>query len=211
MVSFDVSSLFTNVPIEDTLDFMKNYLQSHTVDMPFNSDVLLKLIELCTNNAYFSCNGNFFQQKRGLPMGSCISPVLSNIYMEFFERYLLPSIVNFELVWLRYVDDVFAVLLDNIDLDNFLASLNRLSPSIKFTIEKETNNSIPFLDVEVIRGNLKFTVNPLIQNYLFMLSQAILIRLKKQPLIIYFKEPINYVIHNSLIMKLNSFIKSLKI
>ena len=54
--------------------------------------------------------------------------------MEFFERYLLPSIVNFELVWLRYVDDVFAVLPDNIDLDNFLASLNRLSPSIKFTI-----------------------------------------------------------------------------
>ena len=37
------------------------------------------------------------------------SPVLSNIYMEFFERYLLPSTVNFELVWLRYVDDVFAV------------------------------------------------------------------------------------------------------
>ena len=78
-------------------------------------------------------------------MGSCISPVLSNIYMEFFERYLLPSIVNFELVWLRYVDDVFAVLPDNIDLDNyFLASLNRLSPSIKFTIEKESN-IIPYL------------------------------------------------------------------
>ena len=36
-------------------------------------------------------------------------------------------------------------------------------------------------------------------------------KIKKQPLIIYFKEPINYVIHNSLIMKLNPFIKSLKI
>ena len=136
MVSFDVSSLFTNVPIEDTLDFLKNYLQSHTEDMPFNSDVLLKLIDLCTNNCYFSCNGNFFRQKRGLLMGSFISPVLSNIYMEFFERYLLPSIVNFELVWLRYVDDVFAVLNDDIDLDHFLTSLNRISPSIKFTIEK---------------------------------------------------------------------------
>ena len=68
-ISFDVSSLFTNVPIEDTLDFLKNYLQSHTVDMPFNSDVLLKLIELCTNNCYFSCNGNFFSTKERLANG----------------------------------------------------------------------------------------------------------------------------------------------
>ena len=66
MVSFDVSSLFTNVPIEDTLDFFLNYLQSHTVDMPFNSDVLSKLIEQCTNNCYFSCNGNFFPTKERL-------------------------------------------------------------------------------------------------------------------------------------------------
>ena len=43
-----------------------------------------------------------------------------------------------------------------------------------------------------------------------MLSQVILIRLKKQQLIIYFKEPIDYVTHNSLIMKLNSFMKYLK-
>ena len=41
----------------------------------------------------------------------------------FSKKYLLPYIVKFELVWLRYVDDVFAALPDNIDLDNFLASL----------------------------------------------------------------------------------------
>ena len=94
-------------------------------------------------------------------MGCCNSQVLSNMYMEFFERYLLPSIVNFELVWLRYVDDVFAVLPDNIDLDNFLASLNRLSP-IKLTIEKESKISILFLDVDVIRGE---DINPQFKIY----------------------------------------------
>ena len=66
---------------------------------------------------------------------------VANIYMEFFERYLLPSIGNFKLVWLRYVNDVFAVLPDIIDLDNFLASLNRLSHSIKITIEKKSTNT----------------------------------------------------------------------
>ena len=47
---------------------------------------------------------------------------------------------------------ILILLPDNIDLDNFLASFNKLSPSIKLTIEKESNNSIPFLDVQVIRG-----------------------------------------------------------
>ena len=107
---------------------------------------------------------------------------------------------------------MLAVLPDNIDLDNFRASLNRLLP-IKFTIEKESNNAISFSDVDVIETtvrNLKFTVNPLIQIYISMLSHVILIRLKKQQLIIYFKEPIDYVTHNFLIMKLNSFMKYLK-
>ena len=64
-------------------------------------------------------------------MGSRISTVLSNIYMGFFERYLL-FIANFDLSWLRCVDDVFAVLPDNIYLDNFLTSCNGLSP-MRFT------------------------------------------------------------------------------
>ena len=61
-----------------------------------------------------------------------------------------------------------AVLPDNIDLDNFLALLNRLSTSIKFTIEKESNNSIPFLDVEAIRGeNNRPQFNPLVPEFFF--------------------------------------------
>ena len=86
-------------------------------------------------------------------MGSPLSPVLSNIYMEYFEKHLLPSIVDFEIIWFRYVDDVFAIIPNNVNIDAFLNSLNNLSHSIKFTTEKEANNCLPFLDVQVMRGN----------------------------------------------------------
>ena len=121
--------------------------------MPFNCDVLLKQVKLCTDNCFFYCNGQFVRQIRGLPMGSPLSPLLSNIYMEYFEKQLLPFIVDFEIIWFRYVDDVFAVIPNNLNLDAFVNSLNNLAPSIKFTTEREANNCLPYLAVQVMRGN----------------------------------------------------------
>ena len=155
LVSFDVDSLFTNVPVEETLSFLRNHLQTNPLNLPFSIDIFLELIDLCAKKCLFYCNNRYYNQIRGFPMGSCLSPILSNLFMEYFERDLLPSVVDFELVWYRYVDDVFAVIPNTVDVDNFLSKLNCLVPSIKFKIEKENNNSLPFLDLLVIRNHHK--------------------------------------------------------
>ena len=95
-------------------------------------------------------------------------------------------------------------------------NINRLSPSIKFSIEKEYNNSIPFLDVEVIRGEnnrpqFKIYRKPTHSNLYIHAFSGHSDKIKEAAINNIFQEPINYVIHNSLIIKLNSFIKSLKI
>ena len=74
MVSFDVKSLFTNVPLDQTLNFSKGHSNDNPIDLPFNNSVLIDFIKLCVDNCYFTCNGQFFRQIRGLPMGSCLSP-----------------------------------------------------------------------------------------------------------------------------------------
>ena len=95
-------------------------------------------------------------------MGSCLSPVLSNIFMEFFESELLPNVLDVNsCVWLRYVDDIFCILPDTTNLDELLQKLNGLHNNIKFKIEIENNNVLPFLDVTVIRNinnNLSFKI-----------------------------------------------------
>ena len=88
----------------------------------------------------FYCNNRYYNQIRGFPIGSCLSPILSNLFMEYFERDLLPSVVDFELVWYRYVDDVFAVIPNSVDVDNFLLKLS----SFHQIQDKENNNSLPF-------------------------------------------------------------------
>ena len=49
--------------------------------------------------------------------------------------------------YLRYVDDILAAFDNEQDSLNFLNFLNNRHPNIKFTIEKQINHSIAFLDV----------------------------------------------------------------
>ena len=91
-------------------------------------------------------------------MGNCLSPVCCILYMEFFEKYLLRTILPDDIIWYRYVDDVLCLWPE--DLDNFVCQLNNLVPSIEFSIEEEIDCKIQFLDVliERVEHNFKFTI-----------------------------------------------------
>ena len=94
-------------------------------------------------------------------MGSPLSPVLVNLYMEMFETELLPAILPPSVTWYRYIDDIFSVWLDALSgFDDFLQRLNNLVPSIKFKVEWEVDNKLPFLDILLhnVDGSLKFSV-----------------------------------------------------
>ena len=65
-------------------------------------------------------------------MGSPVSPVLANIYMESFEDGALSSAVNPPRWWKRFVDDTF-VILKNDHKEEFLQHINSVDPSIQFT------------------------------------------------------------------------------
>ena len=56
----------------------------------------------------------------------------------------------------RYVDDTFAVFNNEEDCNTFFIHLNSLHPSLLFTYEKESNHSLPFLDVLVERHDSEF-------------------------------------------------------
>ena len=87
----------------------------------------------------------------GAPMGSPVSSVVANIFMERLEEVVLRTAVAFQLrIWKRYVDDVFSIVLRN-GLDRMLVHLNGIDDNTKFTIEQEEGMCLPFLDVSVRR------------------------------------------------------------
>ena len=87
--SYDVSALFTSVPIDPAFNIIKDLLDKDTIlkerTVMEVVDIIL-LLEFCLKNTYFSFQGQFYEQVEGAAMGSPVSPIVANLYMEYFEQ-----------------------------------------------------------------------------------------------------------------------------
>jgi len=88
-------------------------------------------------------------------MGSPLGPVLANIFVGFHECRLFDNTAK-PGVYLWYVNDSFIIFGSELDCDHFQEKFNLLHPALKFTIEKEQNNSLHFLDVLVEKEGTGF-------------------------------------------------------
>nr|XP_054775285.1 uncharacterized protein LOC129283541 [Lytechinus pictus] len=155
LVSFDVVSLFTSVPVDQACDIIKQRLitdpdlASRTNLTP---DQIHDLLLTCLNSNSFKWRNNYYKQLQGAAMGSPLSPIIANIFMEHFEHQALKTADKPPSLWLRYVDDTFVIWPHSTpDLHQFLNHLNHQHPSIKFTMETQHDDSIPFLDVRITK------------------------------------------------------------
>ena len=86
--SYDVSFLFTLVPVDPSPNIIKDLLEKdHTLKertVMEISDIIL-LLEFCLKNTYFSFQDQFYEQVEGAAMGSPASPIVANLYMEYLE------------------------------------------------------------------------------------------------------------------------------
>ena len=100
---------------------------------------------LSSSFSYFK--GKFYEKTKGTAIGSCFSPIVANIFMEHFETLALNSFSLKPKCWFQFVDDTFVIWPHrHTSLDNFHNHLNSISPHIKFTMEIQQGDSIPFLD-----------------------------------------------------------------
>jgi predicted GIY-YIG superfamily endonuclease len=122
-----------------------------------NRDTLKKLLIICTQESHFQFNGNYYDQIDGVAMGSPLGPLFANIFMDEFEQKHMHQLKELGVkTWMRYVDDVFSVIENTSCSENILNFINNQHQNIKFTIEVEKNNKIPFLDTCVTRKEIGF-------------------------------------------------------
>lgn len=152
LVSFDVTSLFTNIPVQlvtDSISRRWNSIQQHT---NITKDMFLQLLTFIFQSTYFTYDNRFFKQIFGTPMGSVVSPIIAQYVMDDFLDVCLPRL-PFKMPFIKkYVDDIICAVPEN-EVDSTLQVFNSIHQNIQFTVERETNHAVPFLDTLVIREN----------------------------------------------------------
>ena len=156
LVSYGVSSLFTNVPVDETIESIAErafrndwFNKEHNLNIT-KSD-LIELLRTATKNQLFQFEGNLYEQVDGVAMGSSLGPLMANAFMCNIEKQLetenkMPTFYK------RYVDDTLSTMPDFETASEFLTTLKNGHPSIDFTMELEENGRLAFLGMNIIRN-----------------------------------------------------------
>ncbi len=172
MISFDVTSLFTKVPLVYTIkvilfkwygvehncstgkpkmkmaDWCKNCLDRHD---------MRTLLNMATSDTHFLFNGKLYRQFNGVSMGSPLAPIIADLFMIHLEEQLLPELFEAGVkAYKRYVDDTFLLIDDDANIDYITSILNGFHSDIQFTSVLKKYRQLPFLDVLVMRDGEAF-------------------------------------------------------
>ena len=105
IVSFDIISLLTNVPLDEVISICGNFLYRSPLTSvhSFPESVFVELMELATKSVSFSFNDTIYRQVDGISMGSPLGPILENIFVRYSEKLLFdifPILIFIYVTWI---------------------------------------------------------------------------------------------------------------
>ena len=115
MVSFNVVSLYTKIPVNEGINIIKELTDKEKTN----------LVKVCLASTYFNFQGEIYEQTHGVAMGSPLTPVVANIFMENFKEKAINSFSHKPEQWRRYVDITNLIWPNGKDkLNEFLIHMN---------------------------------------------------------------------------------------
>ena len=156
LVSFDVSSLYTNVPVMEAINVCADLLYSGKYNLPpVDKETFIELAKVASCDVVMSTHRGYYRQVDGLAMGSPPAPHLANGWLSKYDGIIKGDSKLFT----RYMDDILQEMKSAM-IESKLRTINTLHGNLKFTIERQTDGKIPFLDMQITcdgNGNLSST------------------------------------------------------
>ena len=157
LASLDIKSLYPKVPVKKALECTREALEADSTlkdRTHWDIDDIIKLLEICIETHFKTIDGYIYTQTDGMPIGKSISGPIAGIYLHWFERtYIFNDTCEFKPhFWKRMRDDILIVWKQgDSEFDRFYWYLMGIEPRIKFTVEREKDGVLPFMDIHIRR------------------------------------------------------------
>ena len=112
MVSFDIELLFTNIPLQETIDrCVKNLFQDGTHIDNLSKGSFCELLTRTMSKSLILFDWEFYRQYDGAAMGSPLGPTLANVFLYYYVKIWLQSCPSEfkHVIYIRYVNDTLMI------------------------------------------------------------------------------------------------------
>lgn len=154
----DVSDLYYSLRPTTLLNNVEEAIRENDVvkfqnECGLSMSVFLRLLKLYLSSLLVEFDGNIYSQKAGVCIGSCVAPVLSEIYLLYVDRAIArrlegPLKANLVNIF-RFVDDYLVVHHVSVKTAKIVSTFNQVSQGLQFTQEFPVNNHLQFLDLSI--------------------------------------------------------------
>jgi len=153
--------MYTNIPTGELITIINKACQNNYIENNLKHDIV-KLAKTIIEQNCFQFGGRTYIQSEGLATGAPTSSIFSELYLQHLESTRIYDILmnhNIE-GYFRYVDDILIVYNESkTDINYILDCFNKLTPKLEFTLERETNCRISFLDITICREQKCFSMD----------------------------------------------------
>lgn len=150
IISLDVVSLFSNIPINLVIQGIEKRWDTIGSYCNITYEKFIDTIQFIFDSTYFTFDNIFYKQILGTPMGATVSPIVAQYVMDDLLETCIPQL-SFQLPFLKkYVDDIICSVPEE-GVDEILNIFNNYNSHIQFTVERENDKRVPFLDTQLIR------------------------------------------------------------
>ena len=93
IVSFDIDSLFTNIPVSETIKISTDLTFPDGQDLykGLRKEQFIELLELCTKDTVFEFNNQLYKQIDKMAMGNPLGPIFADIFLDHYEKKWLDN------------------------------------------------------------------------------------------------------------------------
>jgi hypothetical protein len=108
LCSFDIESMYTNIPTTEINNIIKNILNNEHYTSKEEKEELLHILSMILKQNYLQFNNQFFKQNEGLTMGAPTSEILAETFIQHLEHTIINKTLNKHQIidYYQYVDDI---------------------------------------------------------------------------------------------------------